>query len=248
MEKVYALVLAAGNGRRMGGEIAKQYRMLLGKPVICHTLAAFEESVVDEVILVVSAGMEVYAREEIVEKYRFCKVKGIVVGGRERCDSVYAGMCHIRTGCSGQTVPQDGVTVLVHDGARPLVTPELIKRVVETAKKEPCVVPAVPVKDTIKRGRDGFAQETLDRSALYAVQTPQAFQFFVLWEAFGKYNQKSGEATKQIPCITDDAMLVECMLGKKAALVEGDYCNIKLTTPEDMLVARAFLMRGEEHG
>lgn len=240
MGKIYAVVLAAGNGRRMGGEVAKQYRMLLGKPVICHTLAAFEESVADEVVLVVSAGMEAYARQEIVEQYKFHKVKGIVVGGKERCDSVYAGMCHIHAKLGeGQAA-----VVLVHDGARPLVTPELIARMAGAAEREPCAVPAVFVKDTIKRGMCGYAEETLDRSTLYAVQTPQAFQFPVLWEAFGKYRQLEGGA----PGMTDDAVLVEHMLGIRTALVEGDYRNIKLTTPEDMQIARAFLAGGGEEG
>lgn len=239
MEKVYAIVLAAGNGRRMGGEIAKQYQMLSGKPVICHTLAAFEESVVDEVVLVVQTGMEKYVQTEIVKKYGFYKVKNIVAGGKERCDSVYAGMRCIHAGMEQEGGAES--VVLVHDGARPFVTPEMIARMAGAAEREVCAIPAVPVKDTIKRAKSGLVEETPDRSTLYTVQTPQAFRFSVLWEAFESYGKlikiAPGEAVK----ITDDAMLVERMLGKQTVLVEGDYHNIKLTTPEDMLIAHAFL-------
>lgn len=239
MEKIYALVLAAGNGTRMGGNIAKQYQILGNRPVICHTLAAFEKSVADEVILVVSAGMEEYVKTRIVGKYGFCKVRKIVVGGKERCDSVYAGMRYIR-----ERLKQEGrreANVLVHDGARPFVTPKLIAKMAHMAEKEVCAIPALPVKDTIKRGKSGFVQETPDRSTLYAVQTPQVFRFSVLWAAFEAYRKLQKETPGEMIQITDDAMLVERMLGKQAALAEGDYRNIKLTTPEDMLIARAFL-------
>lgn len=244
MERIYAVVLAAGNGSRMGGSIAKQYRLLGGKPVICHTLAAFEESVVDGVVLVVQAGTEEYAQAQIVRKYGFRKVKSVVGGGRERCDSVYAGMRCIRAGM-GEEDCAEGV-VLVHDGARPFVTPELIARMAGAAERQACAIPAVPVKDTIRQVRSGFVEETLDRSALYAVQTPQAFRFSVLWDAFEAYAKRRGKAPGQAAKITDDAMLVECMLGRRAALEPGDYRNIKLTTPEDMLIARAFLEEKEQ--
>lgn len=237
MKKVYAIVLAAGNGRRMGGGIAKQYQPLCGRPVICYTLSAFEQSAVDEVVLVVAENMTEYARTEIVERYGFHKVKNVVAGGVKRCDSVYAGMSSIRAA-------KDAV-VLVHDGARPFATPKLIGGMIEAAKKHGCAVPAVRVKDTIKQVRCGFVAGTPKRSELYAVQTPQAFHYSVLWEAFEKYHCLHAQESGQLPEITDDAMLVECMLGKKIAAVEGDYRNIKLTTPEDMILARAFLT---EHG
>lgn len=237
MKKVSAIILAAGNGHRMGGTIAKQYQILKKNPVICHTLTAFERSIIDDMVLVVSPGMEEYAKE-IVSKYNFQKMEAIIPGGRERSDSVYAGMCYLYANLSEKE--REDAVVLVHDGARPLVTPKLIARMVEAAEKEGCAIPAVPVKDTIKRVRNGFVEGTPDRSELYLVQTPQAFHFFVLWEAFEKYYADK-IVQKEIK-ITDDAMLVECMLKKKVAVVEGDYHNIKLTTPEDMYIARAFMV------
>lgn len=237
MKKVYAIILAAGNGQRMGGAIAKQYQLLEKKPVLCHTLTAFEQSVADHVVLVVSPGMEEYVKNEIVGKYNFQKVEAIVPGGKERSDSVYAGMCYLHANL--QKKEREDAVVLVHDGARPLVTLELIAKMVNAAEKEVCAIPAVPVKDTIKRARNGFVEETPDRSELYLVQTPQVFHFLVLWEAFEKYY--ANEAIQKEIKITDDAMLVECMLEKRVAVVEGDYHNIKLTTPEDMDIARAFM-------
>ncbi|MDE7211780.1 MAG: 2-C-methyl-D-erythritol 4-phosphate cytidylyltransferase [Lachnospiraceae bacterium] len=256
MGKVYAVVLAAGSGRRMGGEVAKQYQLLGGKPVICHALSAFEQSVADEVVLVVSAGMEAYARREIVEPYGLRKVRAIIVGGGRRCDSVYAGMCEIGRALGGacqadnagwgehlgSPVADEGDIVLVHDGARPFVTPDLIARMADAAGRNACAVPAVPVKDTIKLVKNGFVAETPERSMLYAVQTPQAFCFPVLWKAFEKYYGCSGQGVE----MTDDAMLVESMLGVKAAVETGDYKNMKLTTPEDMVLAHAFLGQGQE--
>lgn len=266
MEKVYAIVLAAGNGSRMGGKIAKQYQPLCGKPVLYYTLSAFEQSAADEVVLVVSEHMTEYARTQIVERYGFRKVKAVIAGGVKRSDSVYAGMRHIRAQEEGgafepgEYIGVDGAAscaassaklcrediVLVHDGARPFVTPELIAEMIAAAERDVCAIPAVPVKDTIKQVRCGFVEGTPDRSELYAVQTPQAFCFSVLWEAFEKYKEQVRASAGRVPEITDDAMLVECMLGRKIAVVEGDFCNIKLTTPEDMILARAFLAeRGE---
>ncbi|MDE7327926.1 MAG: 2-C-methyl-D-erythritol 4-phosphate cytidylyltransferase [Lachnospiraceae bacterium] len=240
MGKVFAVVLAAGNGRRMGGEIVKQYQVLGKKPVICHALAAFEQSVVDRVVLVVSPGMEEYAKNDILGKYAIRKVEAVVPGGRERSDSVYAGMCYLHA--KYQKVLGDAI-VLIHDGARPFATPGLIGRMVEAAEKDACVIPAVPVKETIKQVRNGFVEGTPDRSMLYSVQTPQAFHFTVLWEAYKRYYE-DGKFWKDL-IITDDAMLVEYVLNKRVALLEGDYRNIKLTTPEDMLIARAFLAEQE---
>lgn len=235
MEKVYVIVLAAGNGSRMGGEIAKQYQLLCGKPVLFYTLSAFEQSAADEVALVVSENMRDYARRELVERYGFGKVKAVLAGGLKRCDSVYAGMRYIHAQAAEETL------VLVHDGARPFVTPELITSMIAAAKRDACAVPAVPVKDTIKQVRCGLVAGTPERHELYAVQTPQAFRFPVLWEAFEKYRRAAAEEPERLPEITDDAMLVERMLGRKIAVAEGDYRNIKLTTPEDMLLAKAFL-------
>jgi 2-C-methyl-D-erythritol 4-phosphate cytidylyltransferase len=243
MRKVYAIILAAGNGHRMGGTIAKQYQILKKKPVLCHTLTAFEQSVTDRVVLVVSPGMEEYAKKEIVSKYNLKKVEAIVSGGKERSDSVYAGMCYLHANLSKKE--REDAVVLVHDGARPLVTPELIAKMVNAVKKEACAIPAVPVKDTIKRAGNGFVKGTPDRSELYLVQTPQTFHFLLLWEAFEKYY--ADKVVQKEVKITDDAMLVECMLKKKVAVVEGDYHNIKLTTPEDMYIARAFMVEQREN-
>lgn len=225
MKECYAVVLAAGSGRRMGGDVAKQYRILYGKPVLYYSLKAFEKSNIAGIVLVVSEDMREYVQKEVVEKYHINKIKAIVAGGRERQDSVKAGI---------MILPKDSY-VLVHDGARPFVTLELIQRMIDEVQVKKACIPAVPVKDTIKQVRNGEIAATLERAGLYAAQTPQAFATILLQEAF----QKAEEMLSPLQ-VTDDAMLVEEVLGRKVAVVEGDYRNIKLTTAEDFLIAQAF--------
>ena len=167
-KKICAVVLSAGRGRRMESAIQKQYMCLNGKPMIVHTLAAFERSCVDEIILVAGAGEEEYCRKEIVEAEGFQKVKAVVTGGKERYDSVFAGL-KAASGCD---------YVLIHDGARPCVTGEIIKRAADGAEQYGACVVGMPVKDTIKvADEQEYASHTPDRSRLWMVQTPQAFSY-----------------------------------------------------------------------
>ena len=229
MERYTAMVLAAGSGKRMQSAVHKQYLMLAGKPVLYYALKAFEESSVSDIILVVGAGEDIYCRESIIEKYGISKVRQIVEGGKERYDSVYEGLKAAR----GTDY------VLIHDGARPLVTEEIIKRSMETVRTyEACVV-GMPVKDTIKIvGENGFAEGTPDRNRLWQIQTPQSFRYEMILDAYEKIIAQGNKTA------TDDAMVLEWASLKRVKVVEGSYQNIKITTPEDLLTAEAYLKQG----
>lgn len=226
MEKITAIVLAAGAGKRMNSNVHKQYMMLAGRPVIYYALKAFEESMVTDIVLVVGAGEIEYCRQEIIDKYGITKISAVVEGGRERYHSVYEGL-RVSTGSD---------YVLIHDGARPFVTSEIIKRSVECAREHKACVVGMPVKDTIKVvGTDGFAKTTPDRSTLWQVQTPQIFSYPMIYDAYEKAIAQEDNS------ITDDAMVLERMAGIPVKVIEGSYQNIKITTPEDILVAEAYL-------
>lgn len=225
-EKVTAIVLAAGQGTRMGGKTAKQYLLLDGRPVLYYALLAFEKSMVDEIILVAGEKDLPFCRTEIVEKYGFSKVTRIVAGGKERYHSVYQGL----KAAGGADY------VLIHDGARPFVSDDIISRTIEAVKKEKACVVAMPVKDTIKiANEDHYAIETPNRSKVWMIQTPQAFSCDLILHAYEKV-LASGDAV-----ITDDAMVLEKAENIPVKLVQGSYTNIKITTPEDMKIAEIFL-------
>ncbi len=233
-----AIVLAAGQGKRMNSPVAKQFMELEGRPLVVHSLQAFEDCpAVDTVILVTGAGEISYCREEVTERYGLKKVSAVIAGGAERYDSVFAGLEELRRA----GFPEDGA-VLIHDGARPLVSEELILRAVDGAEQFHACAAAVPVKDTIKTAdADGFCSGTLKRSELWQIQTPQAFLFGLIHHAYKK--MFSGEEYRKD--VTDDAMVVEKMTDRKVRLIAGDYSNIKVTTPEDMAVAAALMkLRG----
>lgn len=240
MGKCTAILLAAGTGSRMKSKTAKQYRMLCGKPVIWYGLQAFEQSPrVDSCILVVRAGEIPYARQEIVEKYGFRKVCAVVEGGKERFLSVARALTWLRenTLCT----PDD--YVMIQDGARPLLQQELIESLYQDAVQYGACCPAVPVKDTIKvSDPEGFVSHTPDRSFLYAVQTPQVFRAELIGAAYDALLQKISLVQEAAIPVTDDAMVVETMLGYRVRLTPGSYDNIKITTPEDMEVAEKLLM------
>lgn len=230
-QKIGAVVLAAGQGKRMQSKVAKQFLELNGRPLITYALEAFEKSGIDEVILVTSQDEISYCTDEIVKKYGFSKVKAVVAGGKERYHSVYEGLKAFR-GCS------DIQYVLIQDGARPLVTEAVIQRAIEGAIQYDACVVGMPVKDTIKvSNQEGFAAGTPDRSSLWQIQTPQAFRFDLILDAY----EKIMSCPEYQDHITDDAMVVETMTSCPVKLVEGDYRNIKVTTPEDLLVAEIFL-------
>lgn len=227
-----AIVLSAGQGKRMGTSIQKQYIELKGKPIVYYALEAFQNSaLIDEIIMVVGKGQEEYCRKEIVEKYHLDKVREITEGGAERYDSVYSGL---------QRVRHDGY-VLIHDGARPFVTEAVIQRIYDTVCNYPACVVGMPVKDTIKIvDKEKYTKETPNRSFVWQIQTPQAFDILLIRDAYEKFMQSEQKN------ITDDAMVVESVLGMKSKLVEGSYENIKITTPEDLEIAEVFLKRREK--
>lgn len=226
--KITAVVLSGGKGLRMGGPVRKQYLSLGGKPLLVHSLEAFERSSVDEIVLVTGSEDIGYVSEEIVKPYHIHKVRQIVPGGKERYHSVYEGL-KAAGNCS---------LVLIHDGARPLVTEAVIERAVDGARMWRACVVGMPVKDTIKvADQDGLAASTPDRRYLWQVQTPQAFSYELIKAA---YDKLLGDERLQ-EGITDDAMVVEHHTDVKVKLIEGSYENIKVTTPEDLRIAEALL-------
>ena len=225
--KAVAIIPSAGLATRLGGK-KKNLLSVDGSPVIAHTLRAFEEAgSVAEVILVVGAEDIELFRKEVVRAGGFGKVTAIVAGGKERQDSVAEGLKACKDkGCD---------VVVVHDGARPMVTADIINRCVEAAIDCGAATTAVAVKDTIKEGKDGVVVKTVPREALYSVQTPQAFRAEVLIEAHEK-------AAADGFIGTDESSLVE-RLGREVRLVPGSYENIKVTTEEDLVVCEAYLSR-----
>ena len=229
--KTCAIVLAAGQGKRMNSNVAKQYLLIKDKPVLYYSLAAFEESVVNEIILVTGAGEEEFCQKEIVEKYNFKKVKKIVIGGKERYHSV----------ANGLAVCEKCDIVLIHDGARPFLEQEIIERCIQAAVEVGACVAGMPVKDTIKiASEDGFVASTPNRNYVWTVQTPQTFKFDLIAQSYKKLLEEEKILIEKGVNITDDAMVVEYYNGQKIRLVEGSYKNIKITTPEDLQVSEKF--------
>lgn len=231
-ERAAAVILAAGSGTRMGSDTKKQYMQIEGRPVIYYSLKAFEESPVQEIVLVVSPGDVTYCQKEIVEKFGFKKVRRIVEGGMERYHSVAIGL--------KQTADCD--YIFIHDGARPLVTNEIIERALFCVRKHKACVVGMPVKDTIKIADDeGNIVSTPNRNLTWLVQTPQTFAAPLIKKAYESLIEREEELKKSGLVITDDAMVVEAITGNKVKLIEGAYENIKITTPEDLGTAENFL-------
>ena len=225
-----AIVLAAGSGKRMNSQVHKQYLIIQDRPVLYYSLKEFEDSAVDEIVLVVGKGEEEFCRREIVDKYGISKVKAIVEGGKERYHSVFEGL--------KQT--SDADYVLIHDGARPFVNQDNIRRCMQEVQKYQACVVGMPVKDTIKiADEEGYAKQTPDRKNVWMIQTPQTFSYALIYEAYEEMLKTEDTA------ITDDAMVLERIKGKKSKLIEGSYRNIKITTPEDLLIANVYLQHPE---
>lgn len=227
---VSAVIVGAGKGTRMNMDINKQYIDVGGRPVLARTLEAFEAcDAVDEIILVVNTQDIIFCKQALIDSFGFKKVKTIVAGGEERQDSVYNGLREVSEGCD---------IVLIHDGARPFVRQEDIERSIDAAAEHGAACVAVPVKDTIKiADTQGFVDSTPERSALWAVQTPQTFRYRLICSAY--------ENTRKQQCkVTDDCMIVEA-IGHKVKLVQGSYSNIKITTAEDLAVAEAIAQQME---
>lgn len=243
-----AIVLAAGSGRRMKSDVAKQYLPLGGRPLIWYALHAIEESsVIDDCIVVAGATVNdiEYMSKEIVARYGFRKVDTIVVGGKERYDSVYQALKVIAD--DDMAVPNRDGYIFIHDGVRPFLTEEMLYRCYEAAEKYHACVAGMPVKDTIKIvDENGFAGQTPDRNTLWQVQTPQVFETSLIIEAYEKFMREKESLAAAGVTITDDAGVVELLMDRPVKLVEGSYRNLKVTTPEDIAVAEAFLAMQEK--
>lgn len=223
---VIVLIPAAGMGRRMGSTINKQYLSLAGRPILAHTLAVFDNHPQIDQIFVISPPAElVYCQEEVVAKFGFSKVRQVVAGGVERQDSVANGLA----ACA----PTARDVVLVHDGVRPFFPGALLPAVIATAIAVGGCVVGVPIKDTVKIVSGQRITGTPERSSLWLAQTPQAFPGDVLSQAYARAREEGFRGT-------DDASLVE-RLGRPVAMLAGSERNIKITTPDDLVVARAFL-------
>lgn len=232
--KVIALIPAAGMGTRMNAGMNKQYLLLDGLPIVGRTIGVFEHSpIVDEIYVITPEPEIPFCREQVVERLGLRKVRAIVPGGKERQHSVMNGL---------RAIPDaaDDDVVIIHDGVRPFVTGDIIRRAVNVAAAGGGALVAVPAKDTIKVVRDGIIRETPPRETLWQAQTPQAFRYGVIRNA-----HERAEAEGFLG--TDDASLVE-RLGGEVRVVMGDYRNIKITTPEDIILAEAFLkaMKSEQ--
>ena len=222
-----AIVLAAGQGKRMNSKVQKQFLELGGKPLLYYSLKCFQDSgMIRDIILVTGAESVPFCKEEIVEKYGLTKVTKVIPGGKERYDSVYEGLLSC----------ENSDFVLIHDGARPFITEEIIRRGIQGVEKTSACVIGMPSKDTVKiADTQGYVAETPDRSTVWTIQTPQIFEYRLIREAHEKIR------CRDMSAITDDAMVVEQETGVKVALVEGSYKNIKITTPEDLDIAEIFL-------
>ena len=222
-----AIVLAAGQGKRMNSKVQKQFLELGGKPLLYYSLKCFQDSgMIRDIILVTGAESVPFCKEEIVEKYGLTKVTKVIPGGKERYDSVYEGLLSC----------ENSDFVLIHVGARPFITEEIIRRGIQGVEKTGACVIGMPSKDTVKiADTQGYVAETPDRSTVWTLQTPQIFEYRLIREAHEKIR------CRDMSAITDDAMVVEQETGVKVALVEGSYKNIKITTPEDLDIAEIFL-------
>ncbi|MBI3333625.1 MAG: 2-C-methyl-D-erythritol 4-phosphate cytidylyltransferase [Candidatus Omnitrophica bacterium] len=224
---VAAIVASGGTGRRLGSRRRKPFVPIGRRPIIAWTLKAMENSpAVDEVILVIHRG-DVSAARRLIRKEGFKKVSRVVAGGATRMSSVFRGL--------GALSPRVK-WVLVHDGARPLASPDLFERTLKAARRSGAAIAAVPVVPTVKEARGGWVKRTLDRKLLWAVQTPQAFRRDLLLRAHRAGIRRNLKAT-------DDAALIEA-IGGRVRIVKGSFRNIKVTTPEDLVVAEALLEKG----
>lgn len=221
-----ALIPAAGSGSRMGGEMPKPFLHLVGREILARTLDVFEAcGAIDDVWVIVAPAYRTLCQKTVVEHYGFLKVKGVVAGGMTRQESVWRGLQH---------VPADVELVVVHDGVRPFVTDALLREAIQQAACHGAAIAAVPLKDTLKRvSALGEVEATVPRDGLWRIQTPQAFRHHLLRQAFL-------HAWEQRLVGTDEAALLEA-LGQGVKIVRGLESNVKITTPDDLLVCESLL-------
>lgn len=221
---ISAIVLAGGRGKRMNYHKSKQFIEIKGKPVLVYTLEKFiYNKSIDEVILVLPEDEVDYCKKEVLQKYSL-KVDRIVIGGKERQDSVFNAL----------EAMEKANIVLIHDGARPFISEKIIEEGIKYANIYGAAAPGVTPKDTIKiKNEDNISVDTPDRNTLVAVQTPQCFKYDEIYQCHRKIKEENA-------IVTDDTSVVE-RYGHKVYLYEGDYTNIKITTPEDLILAERFI-------
>ncbi len=234
--KCAAIVLAGGTGRRMGNTIPKQFMDLNGKPVLYYSLKTFSEAeFIDEIIAVAAEDHIDKVGKDIVDLYGFHKISSVVKGGRERYHSVANGL---------EALPRDTDYVFIHDGARPFVTAYTIERCLHYAKKYRASVAAVRSKDTIKiADDDSMIRNTPDRGHVWMVQTPQTFEYMLIRDAYRRLLDDEDRLKTAGINVTDDTMVAKMYADVDARLVESTYENIKITTPEDMELAKMICPR-----
>ena len=221
--KVGAIITAAGQGKRIGTSVPKQFLKIQGKPLLHHTLTVFSSCKLIDYVVLVMPQADVYAmREDWLKKYEI--VREVVAGGEQRQDSVYNGFNSLENGTD---------IVVVHDGVRPFTTPKMITATVEEAEEHGAAITAIPVSDTIKHVVDSFVKQTISRVGLWRVQTPQAFHYGLLQQAFIKAKKDSYYGT-------DEGALIE-YLGAQVKIVQGSELNIKITRKEDLVLAESLL-------
>lgn len=224
-----AIVLSGGSGKRMGSDKPKQYIEIDGKPILYYCLKEFEDSFIDNIVIVAAEDYIEYCRREIVDRFGLKKVTAICAGGTERYHSVWEGI-KAAGACD---------YIYIHDGARPFIDQASLLRLRDCVEENGACVAAMPVKDTIKIvDEERFAKDTPPRKSLWQVQTPQVFEGKLIKEAYRRYIEENGE---KLFLATDDAMMVEKLTDRKVRLVEASYNNIKITTPEDIEVARCII-------
>lgn len=225
--KTVALIVAGGKSVRFGGEVPKQFRTVCDRPVLTWAVDAFESAAsVHDIIVVVPEEYMAYTAERVVDPFDFKKVRKVVAGGGVRRESVLRGL---------EALPKATELVAIHDGARPLVSPDDINRVTAVAAADKAAILAIRATDTVKRVRDSHVISTLERDSLYLAQTPQVFHYDLIMEAHREAAQQGGDDS-----ITDDASLIE-KRGHKVKTVEPSSANFKITTAEDLILAEAIL-------
>lgn len=231
-EKSVAIVLAAGKGKRMSSAVPKQYMDVLGKPLLWYCLKTFEDSFIDEIVIVCGKDDIDYVRSEIVEKYSFAKVTRVVAGGAERYHSVAAGLEAI----------EDSDYVFIHDGARPFIGHETLGACLEAVREYKAAAAGVKCKDTIKiADGDGFIVETPNRDNCWQIQTPQVFVFDEIRSVYRNLIEKEDEIRARGINITDDTMVMEEFGNRRVKLIDGGYTNLKITTDSDIVIAEGII-------
>ena len=233
-DRCTAVLLAAGQGLRMGGNTRKQYLKLEGRPLFTYSLEKMDQcGFISDVVITVPAGDEEFCREMVDDSGFGGKVRKMVSGGGERYFSVHNGLQAVDWPCD---------YVFIHDSARPFIEEEAMERLYDEVRIHKACIAGMPSKDTVKiADSEGFVKETPDRRNVWIIQTPQVFEFELIKKAYEKLVESCDELRRRGVIITDDAMVVEYLTGCKVKLVEASYRNIKVTTPEDIVTAAGFL-------